>query len=932
MGPKKRDGRTKAAKNALFWREKRRSQAMQVEAEQRIEEDTTILERLLDEVAEDERRREDLREKIMEVPSIPLSQLHLVVDEARHLINVDLQVETIRACLQSILRYGNPNSTAEPRKEQISALRRLIFLRGDVFLIARTGFGKSLIFQAYTVLTGKTTIQIIPMSKLGNEQYEGIRRLSGMKPCLITRESKQKNRRLLTEIANGQYTHVLLGPEQACSREFRQALKTPLFRNQIGLIAIDEAHFIRQWGESSFRVEFTAIGELRAMLPQNVVWFACTATASQETQRAILKHSGFHAEGSGQYQTEIIRTSIDRPNIQLCVLPIPRKMQGNKKKGYPVLNFILDEGYDSNGTATPWKIPKTIIFIDGRSRVRNCAESLRQLLLVYTRVDTSYQQYSQNPDERQYCVENIIEEFTGHVAEHDQDIRYKEFLKSDSIIRIMVATNLLGTGMNMPDIDRVVVWGLPLDEILDELWQRIGRAARLQSMNAIAYLFLPYWLFNSQGLEPSVPVRHKEPLHKGRRRGIHIRQPTQQSTSIHQPSQPSSLRVAQSQHEISDTESIVSSQPSMSENEDRRLDEPSIILDPAVHRIPVWTDIEIAHRRSIEAIWIELANSKCFRTPILKELGEHSLGLDVYRIPPTVCCNGDNCSPEISPRITYPPQSTTESAVSRPMRNSRAEFALRLIDEWAVQCAEKIYCTEDSRFSMPPAAGMPDECRWQLAKLYSISSLKTFQLRAEITYDQLSKKVSLLQEWEFKDRFGSTLPQWLYSIHTDVDDAYTEYTTQQKSARKRKHAHQHIPPGPSLSQPASISQETVALEVASSMPVSSYPPVSSITQLTSNTRTHVQSVIGRSELTTTTPSSTPPNMSSSIQHLTQMRQEIEQCSPSTMPVQTARRADSLSTPTSSAIVPKKRGRTPLAVRDSNSRIMTRALKSRRDKS
>jgi hypothetical protein len=46
---------------------------MQVEAKQRIEEDTTILERLLDEVTEDERRREDLRKKIIEVPSIPLS-------------------------------------------------------------------------------------------------------------------------------------------------------------------------------------------------------------------------------------------------------------------------------------------------------------------------------------------------------------------------------------------------------------------------------------------------------------------------------------------------------------------------------------------------------------------------------------------------------------------------------------------------------------------------------------------------------------------------------------------------------------------------------------------------------------------------------------------------------------------------------------------
>jgi hypothetical protein len=66
-------------------------------------------------------------------------------------------------------------------------------------------------------------------------------------------------------------------------------------------------------------------------------------------------------------------------------------------------------------------------------------------------------------------VENIIEEFIGYIVEHDQDIRYKEFLKLDSIIRIMVVINLLRTRMNMLDINRVVVWGLLLNKILDEL-------------------------------------------------------------------------------------------------------------------------------------------------------------------------------------------------------------------------------------------------------------------------------------------------------------------------------------------------------------------------------------------------------------------------------------------------------------------------------
>jgi hypothetical protein len=95
------------------------------------------------------------------------------------------------------------------------------YLRGDIFVIARTGFGKSLIFQAYSILTAKTTIQIVPMSKLGMEQYKAICRFSDINPCLITYQSKRENRKLLKELGDGKYTHILIGPEQACSKEFR---------------------------------------------------------------------------------------------------------------------------------------------------------------------------------------------------------------------------------------------------------------------------------------------------------------------------------------------------------------------------------------------------------------------------------------------------------------------------------------------------------------------------------------------------------------------------------------------------------------------------------------------------------------------------------------------------------------------------------------
>src|SRR6266567_1654120 len=88
-------------------------------------------------------------------------------------------------------------------------------------LIARTGFGKSLIFHAFSILTGKITIQLVPLSKLGDEQLDDIRKLNGSNPCLITSKSRSADKALIAKIKDGMYTHVLLGPEQASSKSFR---------------------------------------------------------------------------------------------------------------------------------------------------------------------------------------------------------------------------------------------------------------------------------------------------------------------------------------------------------------------------------------------------------------------------------------------------------------------------------------------------------------------------------------------------------------------------------------------------------------------------------------------------------------------------------------------------------------------------------------
>ncbi|KAF1936420.1 hypothetical protein EJ02DRAFT_359193, partial [Clathrospora elynae] len=96
-----------------------------------------------------------------------------------------------------------------PRPQQVRALRRLIYGKRDVLLIACTGFGKSVIFHAYSILTRKITLQLVLFSKLGEEQLSNIRQFDGAKPRLIDAKTKVAEKAILKQVGDGAYTHVL---------------------------------------------------------------------------------------------------------------------------------------------------------------------------------------------------------------------------------------------------------------------------------------------------------------------------------------------------------------------------------------------------------------------------------------------------------------------------------------------------------------------------------------------------------------------------------------------------------------------------------------------------------------------------------------------------------------------------------------------------
>src|SRR5277367_429137 len=103
--------------------------------------------------------------------SMNVAEFPSIVKEAAQEENVLVQTAVLNACLWRMLHCMDPESgPREPRLEQVRVLRRLIFGKGDTLLVARIGFGKSIIFHSFSVLTGKIAKAAAKQQAASNQQ------------------------------------------------------------------------------------------------------------------------------------------------------------------------------------------------------------------------------------------------------------------------------------------------------------------------------------------------------------------------------------------------------------------------------------------------------------------------------------------------------------------------------------------------------------------------------------------------------------------------------------------------------------------------------------------------------------------------------------------------------------------------------------------
>lgn len=298
----------------------------------------------------------------------------------------------------------------------------------DTLGLMPTGGGKSVTFQVFSLSKKGICIVITPLIALMKDQVENLLR-KGIKALAIHSGMSQREIKITLDNAVwGDYKFLYISPERLNSEAFKERLA----KMDVNLVAIDEAHCISQWGYD-FRPSYMNIINIREILPA-VTLLALTATATPKVAEDIQEKLGFS-------EKNILKVSFKRDNLNYMV------RQTENKTGYllKTLNKVAGSG---------------IIYVRSRRATREIAEELRK-----NKISADYYHAGLN----------------NHLRNRKQD----DWISGR--IRVIVATNAFGMGIDKPDVRFVIHVDAP--DSLEAYFQEAGRAGRDGKRSAAVLLF-----------------------------------------------------------------------------------------------------------------------------------------------------------------------------------------------------------------------------------------------------------------------------------------------------------------------------------------------------------------------------------------------------------------------------------------------------------
>ena len=335
--------------------------------------------------------------------------------------------ETIPAAALDQLRILTDDPDADFRPDQLEAIRDVVVDRARVLCVQRTGWGKSAVYFVATALLREAgagpTLIVSPLLALMRNQIDAAERL-GLRAHTINSTNRDEWDDVRDRLAAGSIDLLLISPERLNNPRFREEM-LPLFAASVGLLVIDEAHCISDWGHD-FRPDYRRVKDMLDALAPEVAVLGTTATANDRVVDDVVAQLG-----GGSLRT--YRGPLARASLRLEVLELPRPAER--------LAWLAENLPRMSGSGIVYTL------------TRRDAEQVASFLSAH---GVSAVPYS---------------------GEHETDARIAtedRLLRNE--LKAVVATSALGMGYDKSDLTFVVHYQAPGSVI--SYYQQIGRAGR----------------------------------------------------------------------------------------------------------------------------------------------------------------------------------------------------------------------------------------------------------------------------------------------------------------------------------------------------------------------------------------------------------------------------------------------------------------------
>jgi ATP-dependent DNA helicase RecQ len=337
-----------------------------------------------------------------------------------------------------VLRALVGRDDADFHEGQYEAIEALVDDRRRALVVQRTGWGKSAVYFVSTLLLRRRgagpTVLVSPLLALMRDQIAAAAR-AGVRAVKIDSTNAHEWTDVLAQLDADEVDVLLVSPERLNNPAFRDE-QLPQLVARIGLLVVDEAHCISDWGHD-FRPDYRRLRDLIARMPAAVPVLATTATANSRVVADVAEQLDAGGEpgagGAGGPGVLTIRGPLARASLRLGVLRLPNSPSR--------LAWLISHLADLPGSG--------IIYTLTVAAANDTARLLR---------------------ERGYDVR-------AYTGQTDTDEREEsEALLKDNRVKALVATSALGMGFDKPDLGFVVHLGAPSSPV--SYYQQVGRAGR----------------------------------------------------------------------------------------------------------------------------------------------------------------------------------------------------------------------------------------------------------------------------------------------------------------------------------------------------------------------------------------------------------------------------------------------------------------------